>query len=270
MKSRFSLRLALLGMIALACAFAPGDAGAQQGASPASAAGSAPATPKAVFELFTSQGCASCPPADTLLSELATDPQVIALTLAVDYWDYVGWKDTLAKHGHSVRQRAYAEQRGDRMIYTPQMVVDGFAPAKGSDKVAVEKALARAHDAGTMLVVPVSLSRSGQTLTVNVAAGPSGSGAVHIPNAAEVWLCPIVSSHTVAIGRGENQGKSVTYTNVVRAWVKLGNWTGEAARFQVPLSEVWSEGVDGAAVLVQRGSFQAPGPILGAAKIDLK
>ncbi|OYW31317.1 MAG: hypothetical protein B7Z45_10485, partial [Azorhizobium sp. 12-66-6] len=155
-------------MIALTCAFAAGGAGAQE---PAPAAATPSAVPKAVLELFTSQGCASCPPADALLTELAADPQMIALTLAVDYWDYVGWKDTLAKHGHSVRQRAYAEQRGDRMIYTPQMVVDGIAPAKGSDKMAVEKAVRRAHDAGSTLLVPVALRRSGENLVVDVAAG---------------------------------------------------------------------------------------------------
>ncbi|MFG1409848.1 DUF1223 domain-containing protein [Xanthobacter sp. VTT E-85241] len=267
MKSRLPFRITFLGMIALACAFAAGGAGAQE---PAPAAATPPAVPKAVLELFTSQGCASCPPADALLTELAADPQMIALTLAVDYWDYVGWKDTLAKHGHSVRQRAYAEQRGDRMIYTPQMVVDGIAPAKGSDKMAVEKAVRRAHDAGSTLLVPVALRRSGENLVVDVAAGVDPGKLGHVPNAAEVWLCPILSTHTVAIGRGENQGKNVTYTNVVRAWVKLGNWTGGPAQFQVPLSEIQNDGVDGVAVLVQRGSFQAPGPILGAAKIDLK
>ncbi|MEP9366007.1 DUF1223 domain-containing protein [Xanthobacter sp. VNH20] len=268
MKSRLPFRLSILGMIALTCAFAAGGASAQ-GQAPTPAAPAA-AAPKAVLELFTSQGCASCPPADALLSELAGDPQIIALTLAVDYWDYVGWKDTLAKHGHSVRQRAYAEQRGDRMIYTPQMVVDGVAPAKGSDKAAVEKAVLRAHDAGSTLLVPVALRRSGENLVVEVAEGMEPANPGHVPTAAEVWLCPILSSHTVAIGRGENQGKNVTYTNVVRAWVKLGNWTGGPARFSVPLSEFWNDGVDGAAVLVQRGSFQSPGPILGAAKIDLK
>ena len=95
----------------------------------------AAAEPKAVVELFTSQGCSSCPPADKLLGSLAHDPSVIALSLPVDYWDYLGWKDTLALHGHANRQRAYSVARGDRAVYTPQAVVNGVVHALGSDKV---------------------------------------------------------------------------------------------------------------------------------------
>ena len=98
----------------------------------------AQAEPRAVIELFTSQGCSSCPPADKLIAEYARDPSVIAMSLAVDYWDYLGWKDTLALSGHSNRQRAYAKARGDRQVYTPQVVVDGAVHALGSDKAAIE------------------------------------------------------------------------------------------------------------------------------------
>ena len=100
------------------------------------------AGPRAVIELFTSQGCSSCPPADKLLGQLAGDPSVIALSLPVDYWDYLGWKDTLALHGHTVRQKAYAQARGDGAVYTPQVVVNGVVHALGSDKAAIEKAIA--------------------------------------------------------------------------------------------------------------------------------
>src|SRR5438876_88668 len=98
------------------------------------------AEPRAVIELFTSQGCSSCPAADKLLGELSRDPSLVTMSLAVDYWDYLGWKDTLALHGHSDRQRAYAEVRGDREVYTPQVVVNGVAHALGSDRAAIEKA----------------------------------------------------------------------------------------------------------------------------------
>lgn len=245
--------------------------------------------PKAVVELFTSQGCASCPPADTLLSELATDPQVIALTLAVDYWDYVGWKDTLAKHGHSLRQRAYADLRGDRMIYTPQMVVDGVVAAKGSDRRSVEKAISRVRSDESILSVPVKLVREKDALVIELPAakghegapagggGPVGepapTGTSHVPVApeisADVWVCPVIASQAVSIGRGENAGKTVTYTNIVRGWIRLGPWTGGAARYEVDLSRIQREGVDQVVVMVQSGSPGAPGPILGAAKLAL-
>src|SRR5215470_4237706 len=91
---------------------------------------------RAVIELFTSQGCSSCPPADQLLGQFANDPTVVALSLPIDYWDYLGWKDTLAKPAHSARQRAYASARGDRAVYTPQVVVNGSVHVQGSDKAA--------------------------------------------------------------------------------------------------------------------------------------
>ncbi len=91
--------------------------------------------PRAVVELFTSQGCSSCPPADRLMGELAHDPSLVTLSLPVDYWDYLGWKDTLALHGHSNRQRAYADARGDREVYTPQVVINGVVHVLGSDKI---------------------------------------------------------------------------------------------------------------------------------------
>src|SRR5712692_7021322 len=98
---------------------------------------SAKADPRAVIELFTSQGCSSCPAADKLLGELARDPSIVAMSLPIDYWDYLGWKDTLAKPRHAVRQRAYAQLRGDREVYTPQVVINGVAHALGSDKTAI-------------------------------------------------------------------------------------------------------------------------------------
>ncbi|MDE1569943.1 DUF1223 domain-containing protein [Aquabacter sp. P-9] len=260
-------------------------AAALAAACPGVSAQAADQRPKAVVELFTSQGCASCPPADTLLSELAADPQVIALTLAVDYWDYVGWKDTLAKHGHSLRQRAYADLRGDRMIYTPQMVVDGVVAAKGSDRRSVEKAVSRVRDDATVLSVPVTLTRDKDALVIELPAakgheatatpksGPGPTGTAHVPVtpeiSADVWVCPVIASQAVSIGRGENAGKTVTYTNIVRGWIRLGPWTGGAARYEVDLSRIQQEGVDQVVVMVQSGSPGAPGPILGAAKLAL-
>src|SRR5262244_2007737 len=98
----------------------------------------AQAGPRAVIELFTSQGCSSCPAADQLLGELANDPSLVTMSLPIDYWDYLGWKDTLAKSSHTARQRAYAKIRGDRAVYTPQVVVNGAVHVQGSDKAAIE------------------------------------------------------------------------------------------------------------------------------------
>src|SRR5512141_760032 len=122
---------------------------------------SAQAEPRAVIELFTSQGCSSCPAADKLIAAYAQDPSVIALSLAVDYWDYLGWKDTLALSGHTSRQRAYAKARGDREVYTPQVVIDGAVHALGSDKAAIEKAIRLTREQSSPLQLPVTIERAG-------------------------------------------------------------------------------------------------------------
>jgi len=224
----------------------------------------ASAEPRAVIELFTSQGCSSCPAADRLLAEYARDSSVIALSLAVDYWDYLGWKDTLALNGHTKRQRAYAQARGDREVYTPQVVVDGVAHALGSDKVAIEKAIRKIRDERAPLSLPVTMTQNGGTLTVTVPSSADGSGQ------AEVWLCPITKSVHVTIGRGENSGHTLTYSNVVRRWIKLGDWSGKAETFTVPVKDIRSANVDGAAVVVQNGLASAPKLIVGAAQLGLQ
>jgi hypothetical protein len=225
---------------------------------------SAQAEPRAVIELFTSQGCSSCPPADKLIAEYAHDPSVIALSLAVDYWDYLGWKDTLALSGHSNRQRAYAKARGDRQVYTPQVVVDGAVHALGSDKVAIERAIRQTRDQSSPLLLPITIERTGDKLTVTVPASKDEKGQ------AEVWLCPITKSIPVVIGRGENSGHTITYTNVVRRWIKLGDWAGKAETFNVAVKDVQSDGIDSAAVMVQSGASTAPKLMLGAAQIALQ
>lgn len=220
---------------------------------------------KTVVELFTSQGCASCPPADALLNELANDPQVIALTLAVDYWDYIGWKDTLALHGHSVRQKAYADQRADRKVFTPQVVVGGTQYAKGSDRAAVQRALMAVRGEAAQRAVPVSLSRRGDSIAVEV-----GNSGEPIPEPAELWACPVASSRSVAIGRGENGGRQITYANVVRGWVRIGSFDGRPGRYSIPVESLRHDGADTVVVLLQSGSFAQPGPILGAASLPLE
>ncbi len=206
--------------------------------------------PVAVVELYTSQGCSSCPPADRLLGELAQRPGVIALTLAVDYWDYLGWKDTLAKHGHSMRQKSYARARGDGKLFTPQLIVNGSVMTVGNDPEAISRALAKTAP----LTVPVAATVEGNRIAVKIGAG-LGAG--------EVWLCPVSRSETVQIGRGENEGATVDYHNVVRGWMKLGDWNGTPAAFNAGLEELRGE-ADAVAILVQSGTAIMPGPVLGA------
>ncbi|HZC56886.1 MAG TPA: DUF1223 domain-containing protein [Xanthobacteraceae bacterium] len=219
--------------------------------------------PRALIELFTSQGCSSCPAADKLLGELSADPSVVALSVPIDYWDYLGWKDTLANPAHSARQRAYAHLRGDRQVYTPQVVVNGAAHALGSDRTDIEHAIALTDQKPGVMSLPVLISMGGSGLNVQVDAAKSDHAA------GEVWLCPLLKAAQVSIERGENHGRTITYHNVVRDWVKLGDWTGAQMNWNVPISEIEANSADAAAVIVQEGTHDKPGIILGAAYYSL-
>jgi hypothetical protein len=225
------------------------------------------AEPRAVIELFTSQGCSSCPPADKLLGELARDPSIVAMSLPIDYWDYIGWKDTLAKPRHSARQRSYAKSRGDGEVYTPQVVINGVARAVGSEKGKIEQAIAESRHNLAVLSVPVKLAAADGKLTIDVLApdaAAKGSALASLqPAKGEVWLCALSKAVPVTIGRGENEGHTLTYHNVVRRWVKLGDWDGSAHTFSVPVSDYAA--ADEVAVIVQGGTVDQPGPMLGAA-----
>ena len=189
---------------------------------------------------------------------------MVALSLPIDIWDYLGWKDTLALPGHSARQRAYAEVRGDRQVYTPQMVVNGSMHALGSDRAAIERAIAETDRNPAIMSVPVLLASGGGDLTVTVNAAPGKRVA------GEVWLCPLISAIAVAIGRGENRGRTVVYHNVVRGWRKLGDFAGAANTWSIPLSQIESGKIDAAAIMVQQGTKEKPGPVLGAAYMRLE
>ena len=225
------------------------------------------AEPRAVIELFTSQGCSSCPPADKLLAELSRDPTLIPLTLATDIWDYLGWKDTLALAGHSKRQKAYSHARGDREVYTPQVVINGAVQTLGSDQAAIERAIAQTRRNAATLSQPLTLTVASGRVTV--AAPSTRSDASKSDAGAEVWLCPVSKAVEVAIGRGENSGHTITYHNVVRRWVKLGVWKGNADSWSIPLEDVKTEGVDAVAVILQNGTAAMPGAVIGAAMTSL-
>ena len=222
----------------------------------------ASAEPKAIVELFTSQGCSSCPPADKLRGELSKDPSLIVLSLPIDYWDYLGWKDTLADKRFTARQKAYSHMRGDREVYTPQVVVNGKVHAVGSDRSSIERAIEQTTKDVGIMSVPVSLTVTNGQLNVSVAPAPSSSRG-------EIWLWSIARAVPIAIGRGENHGREITYHNVVRNWLKVGDWTGKAGNWSVPIENVMREGVDGAIVYVQDGDRDKPGAMLGAAYTTL-
>lgn len=221
------------------------------------------AGPRAIVELFTSQGCSSCPAADKLLGEMASDPSLIAISLPMDIWDYLGWKDTLANPRNTARWQGYAKTRGDRERYTPQVVVNGAAQALGSDRMAIEKAIEKSRQNEVVMSVPVTAAREGDRLTIALPDGAPATGAT-----VSVW--GLAKAVTVMITRGENKGRTVTYHNVVRRFVDLGDWNASTHRWTVPLRDLAGDGVDAAAILVQTGSADKPSMMLGGALASIR
>jgi hypothetical protein len=216
--------------------------------------------PRAVVELFTSQGCSSCPPADELLVEFSRQPDIVALSLPVNYWDYLGWKDTLAHVAFTERQKAYAHSRSDRQVFTPQMIVNGKKSSIGSDRAQVEKAIQVTTKGSKTLPVNVVINEQNDTVSIVIEETPDTA-----QREAEIWILPVLKSQTVPIERGENKGKTITYANVVRGLNRVGEWRGGSARFEVPL-DMARKGGDAYVVLLQGTDAARPGLILGAAK----
>ncbi len=206
-----------------------------------------------VVELYTSQGCSSCPPADEFFAELVREPGVIALALHVDYWDYIGWADKFAHPAFTARQKAYARAIGSRTIYTPQMIVGGVDRVEGNEPLAVAS-LVRAHGEVSH-GVRLGLRRSGDVLRITAKA------AAPFERPARVDLVRYRPVDTVDIERGENAGRTLTYHNIVVSWEQIGEWSGEA-----PLDlETPVPGANAAVVILQQ---QGPSAILAAAQVD--
>ncbi|QDG75483.1 thioredoxin family protein [Labrenzia sp. PHM005] len=220
------------------------------------------AEPRKVIELFTSQGCSSCPPADRLAEQLVKeDDSVLTLLMPVDYWDYLGWKDTLASPVHSQRQRAYAQRRGDRSVYTPQMVINGEEHVVGSRENHVRAALDRASPLSTN----VSLKISDMAVEAQVGGAlPKGA------KMATVYFLRVQDEATVEIGRGENAGREIKYVNVVRDLVPMGMWSGGDETFRMAKSKLNLSGDARCIILVQVEDNDGPGRIIGAAAMDWK
>lgn len=204
-----------------------------------------------VVEMYTSQGCSSCPPADALLAALAGNADVLALAFHVDYWDYLGWRDDLASPAHTLRQKAYAKAAGEHMVYTPQAIVAGADRMVGSDEGALMTAIMRAMKVKGQ--TRLSAVKSGRNLEVTAAALAS-------PLRMDVLLVRYVPQVTVDILHGENAGHSILYVNTVTRLTRIGTWTGEAPlRLTAPLA-----GGEAAAVLLQQSGM---GPMIAAARL---
>jgi hypothetical protein len=211
---------------------------------------------KIVVELFTSQGCNSCPPADAYLGELAKRPDVLALSLHVDYWDYIGWKDPFAQAAFTARQREYQRVLTQRYIYTPQMVVDGHLQGVGSERSTIDGLIGKAAKQRAAAKRP-SLTRDGDGVLIEGGQLTPGS-------MASVWLAVYEPAHRTPVRRGENAGRTLPNYNVVREWRVLGRYEGRPIR--VPIEAPSSSA--GRAIVVQEQATSGPGPILAALVLD--
>lgn len=206
-----------------------------------------------VVELFTSQGCSSCPPADSVLAELSGRDDVIALALHVDYWDYLGWRDTFAQHEFTERQVAYRNAWRKSVVYTPQMVVHGHRDVLATRAGELEAAIKDAREAAPK--VTLVIEREDGMLKCRIEPGPKPVGGI-------VWIAKYTRGVTVEVSRGENAGRMLSYANVVRSLHRIGHWSGAAAE-EVAMPQ--PEPGEGVAVWLQAGEA---GPILAAAKIE--
>jgi len=216
--------------------------------------------PLGVVELFTSQGCSNCPPADEFFAELAGKDDIIALAYHVNYWDYLGWQDTLSTKENTERQYDYMRAFGSRSVYTPQAVINGRNHVNGANRTEVDGALASLDKTGEGMRVGIKVSRTSDRVMID--AGDAGNG----PKDAHVVIVYFDSPQTVKIGKGENSGRRMTYWNAVSDIQIAGMWHGKSQRYELPMTEIAKKG--GCAVLLQSvGKDGTPGPILGAAFI---
>jgi hypothetical protein len=207
-----------------------------------------------VIELFTSQGCASCPEADQLLEQLSHRPDVIALSFPVSYWDYLGWKDTLARPENTERQRTYAKVLGEGVVYTPQAIVNGVRNCIGGDREQIEAAVEDTAPVVGKDAVPIYVRRQDGKLMIDVGAASAGSG----QKKGKVWVATVQPPLEVPIKRGENAGAVLTYTNVVRKLTEAGDWEGSATSYALPIDSVAREG-EALVVFVQAPTLRIVG-----------
>lgn len=222
--------------------------------------------PDGVVELYTSQGCGSCPPADAVLKELVNEGKVVALAFHVDYWDYRGWTDNLALPENTDRQNAYRTALGLNGVYTPQVILNGREHVNGQDGQKIRRRIAEMRNTATGLTIPVSIEKTApDRLLIDIGSGPI------TPNPVRVLLAYFNRETIVEIPDGENVGRKVSYANSVRAMDTVGMWDGAAQKIEIPMSELASKKATGCAVLLQEMLGEGkPGPIIGASIMAAK
>ncbi len=208
-----------------------------------------------VVELYTSQGCSSCPPADAYLGKLAARDDILALSLHVDYWDYIGWKDPYADPEHTIRQRTFAVKFSQRYVYTPQMVIQGAFQVVGSNAQEIEEAIDKAKG---FAQVPIKLTDDQGTLRVEL---PQQAAQQEKGEDIRVFAVFFDKVHHTKIKRGENAGEQLANYNVVRSFEEIGNWSGDAQ--SITFTNKKAVG-DSSAVILQ--SYLS-GKIIGAARL---
>lgn len=212
--------------------------------------------PAGVVELFTSQGCASCPPADAALKKLIDDGKVVALSYHVDYWNYLGWADTLASKDNTARQYAYAKMFGRNGVYTPQAVLNGRDHINGADLDGINNRLSTMKTAGKGLAVSVDAKVRSDEIDIKVGAGLGK---------ANVVVVYFNREKQVDVEKGENGGRKISYWHSVRDIQTIGMWDGKETSFVLPASVLNDGENGGCAVLLQKmKDSETPGPIIGA------
>jgi hypothetical protein len=211
-----------------------------------------------VLELYTSQGCSSCPAADALLKSYLERPDVLALSFSVDYWDYLGWKDTLASPKFTERQRGYGKSISNGQIYTPQMVVNGARHVVGSSRSEIDAAItaSRSNVVAQAFKLEASRVEGGIAIQAGTLASP-----LLPPAKGVVWLLTVRATQTIAVKRGENSGHTLHYFNSVRDVAQIGDWTGATTTVRLPTGVAPLGPDERYAVLIHRG---AQGPLLAA------
>lgn len=213
-------------------------------------------TPKGVVELFTSQGCRSCPPADRAFEQLVREGKVVALSYHVDYWNYLGWADTLATKENTARQYAYAKAFGRNGVYTPQAVLNGREHLKGTDAAEVNRRLDRMNAKGNGLVVPVEASRHDDQLSISIGQGTGK---------ASVVVVYFRQNQTVEVLKGENLGQNLNYWHSVTDVQTVGMWDGKSLDLTLPAKPMGDDKSDGVAILLQAADEGGnPSRIIGA------
>ena len=215
------------------------------------------ASPKGVVELFTSQGCASCPPADAALKQIVEQGDVVALSYHVDYWNYLGWTDTLGSKENTERQYGYAHSMGRSGVYTPQAIINGRAHVKGADVAAINSKVNQLQSDGQGLNVPIVARMNGDEMEISI---PPGQGR------ADVVVAYFTKKEAVTVERGENSGRQMEYWHNVYDVQTVGMWEGKDLKITLPVKAMGRSKKDGCAILLQAsGPKGEPAAILGAA-----